>query len=155
MFERREGYVGARLLQAVFVTLWLLQPSAAVAQNCVIISGTHDSAASQNCAMTGQAAVLAVVSKEFENSPEQDGTWRHQLVVEFRKSTTLFLAACGDGVVDVGGGPWPSGAVAAADKVARKNCVGRRMFKPAIGKWSIWVITSAEDTKFSLHPVFH
>ncbi len=139
------------LTAAAFIILWLL--SGAVAQSCVIASDTHDNAVSQNCAAGSRSVALVVVSKEFENLPEHEGTWRHRLVVEFRKQTTLFLAACGDGVLDVGGAPWPSGTIAAADKVTRQDCVGRRMFNLASGRWSIWVTTTAEDTKFTLHPV--
>ena len=137
----------------IATVLWFAAGTAARAENCVIEGGNTEAAVAHNCIISPRPAPLSIVSKDFENSREQDGTWRHQLFVQIGKPMTLFLAACGDGVVDVGGSPWPAGKAEISDKSSRDNCVGHRMFNIAPGRLAIWVITSAEDTKFTLHPV--
>lgn len=135
------------------IIFWLATGSGSWAENCMIIRGGNDAAQTQNCATHPQSAALSVVGHDFENSQEQDGKWRHQFFVQIAKPINLFLAACGEGVVDVGGSPWPGGTAAVSDKVTRDTCVGHRVFKVAPGRWALWVITAAEDTRFTLHPV--
>lgn len=132
---------------------WLACGSGASAQNCVIKSGTNDSAITQNCEANPRTNPLSIVSKGFENSSEENGTWRHRLFVQIGRPINLFLAACGDGVVDVGGAPWPSGVAAFSGRITRENCVGHRAFKVEPGRWTFWVITAAHDSQFTLHPV--
>lgn len=135
------------------IVLWLAAGSIAQAQSCIIISGANDSAVTQNCTVGQRYAPLSIMSREFENSREQDGTWRHRILVQIGKPINLFLAACGDGVVDVGGSPWPGGTEAVAERMTREKCVGHRILKTEPGRWAFWVITAAADTSFSLHPV--
>ncbi len=137
----------------VVATLCLACGSEVSAQNCVIKSGTNDSAIAQNCATSPRTNPLSIVSKEFASSGAENGTWRHRLLVQIARPINLFLAACGDGVVDVGGAPWPGDVAAFSEKMTRENCVGHRIFKVDPGRWSFWVITAAHDSEFTLHPV--
>jgi hypothetical protein len=82
-----------------------------------------------------------------------DGTFRHQIFVQVGQPITLLLIACGNGVIDLGGGPSPAGMSMKSARMSHENCVAQRFFNTTPGRWLMWATTNAKDTQFTLQPV--
>lgn len=133
------------------VAIWLASASACLAQNCVISGGTNFGSIIQNCYFAPPP--LSIISKEFENTRLPNGSFQHQIFVQIGQPVTLLLIACGDGVVDVDGSPWPAGMTSESEKMTHENCVAHRLYNAAPGRWALWVTTAREESKFTLQPI--
>jgi hypothetical protein len=136
---------------SLIVAALLVFISESRAQNCVITGGTNYGSITQNC--TALPPPLTVLSNEFEAIAMPDGTFRHQIFVQVGQPVTLLLIACGDGVVDLGAGPYPAGMSSVSGKMTHENCVAHRFFNTSPGRWAMWATTNAKDTKFTLQPI--
>jgi hypothetical protein len=150
--ERSNRTANSWRLAVAVVAAWLALVSAGFAQNCTITGGTNYGTITQNCVINPAPAPLSLITDKFKVIPMPDGTFQHQIIVRIGQPMTLFAAACGDGVLDVGASPEPAGMVAVSQKMTKDDCVAHRFFNTAPGRWAMWVTSRAADTKFTFQP---
>jgi len=121
-------------------------------QQCVITGGTNTNV-TQNCIVNPTPPPIVLLLPKFEDGPPDKDVFPHRILARLSVTEDLILVACGDGVVDVDGSPWPAGMVTGPSVERNGNCIAKLFQNASAGKWMFQVTTREPATKFTLQPI--